>query len=103
MIKDKINVITCPKCGREYLPEEIFVPRGFFGNPSDIERDNAGKIVDFYGDSLDTKEFYKCDNCDTALKITAKVSFKAEVSTKGTFNEYYTTPLFDPKLTLCED
>lgn len=103
MNKEKLNVITCPNCGTEYLPEEIFVPVGFFGKPCDIEKDSNGKIKDFYGKSLDTKEVYTCDCCDTTFKVTAKVAFKSEVYNKATFHEYYTTPLFEQKLTLSED
>ena len=36
--RKKDIVITCPHCGREYLPAEIYVPDAFFGKPSDIEK-----------------------------------------------------------------
>ena len=43
----KLNVITCPKCGREYMPAEIFIPKNLLGAPSVIKRNADGKIEDF--------------------------------------------------------
>lgn len=35
MIKQdkKLELIICPKCGREYLPAEIYYPNEFLGKP----------------------------------------------------------------------
>ena len=33
MINEKLEKIICPKCGREYLPAEIYYPNFFFGRP----------------------------------------------------------------------
>ena len=45
----KFEIIECPKCGYEYLPAEIFVPKYYFGTPENIERDEHGKIINYEG------------------------------------------------------
>jgi uncharacterized OB-fold protein len=32
-MNEKFEKIVCPKCGREYLPVEIYYPNSFFGKP----------------------------------------------------------------------
>lgn len=98
----KLDVICCPKCGREYLPAEIFLPKEFLGNPDGIMRDYSGKIIDFLNYSMNLKEKYVCDSCDTPFKVTANVSFKTFVDKEGDFNEYYSTPLYE-QFNLFED
>lgn len=85
----KFEIIECPKCGREYLPAEIFVPRAFFGKPEDIERDFAGKILSYEGTSVDLFEKYICDKCDTEFRIIAKLQLTTELGFPGNFNEEY--------------
>lgn len=70
------NIITCPHCGYEYLPEEIYNPNVFFGRPLDIIRDKKGKIEFFWGDSLDVEETFECFNCNHLFTIKALVEFK---------------------------
>lgn len=89
----EFNVITCPKCGREYLPAEIFIPNSFFGNPDIIKRDEEGKIVKILGTSLDTEESYCCDLCHTAFKVSADVSFVAEIDVKNDFSSDYVSKM----------
>lgn len=91
----KYEVITCPHCGREYLPAEIFVPRAFFGKPYSIDRYSDGKIDCFCGSSMNTYETYTCDNCDTTFKVRAKVFFNVEVDEKTNFNKEFVTKIFD--------
>ena len=100
-MKRKLVVITCPKCGREYLPAEIYVPDVFIGKPDIIKRDIDGTIKDFTGTSLDLDELYCCDSCNTSFKITAKVSFETCVDERTDFNSEYET-LLKPRFTLKE-
>lgn len=98
----KFIVITCPKCGREYLPEEIFVAKGFFGSPSAIIRDRWGHINFFEGETLDTKEEYTCDKCGCTFDVDAKISFETKVNVKHTFDEEYSTPIYETEIKLEE-
>lgn len=89
----KFEIIQCPKCGREYLPAEIFVPSAFFGKPQDIVRDVYGRILDYDGTSIDAIETYTCDKCNTLFQIRAKMTFVVENTVIGDIDEEYTTPL----------
>lgn len=81
-MKQKIETIICPYCGREYLPCEIFIPRAFFGKPYYIERDAEGKIIDIKGNIQDLFESFTCDSCNNEFNVEAKISFKS------TFNDF---------------
>ena len=52
---NKNLVIKCPKCGYEYLPAEIFFPDVLLGEPSNIIRDEEGKVEFFEGNSMNLK------------------------------------------------
>ena len=41
----KWPVITCPHCGYQYAPAEIFMPGDLIGNPEQVIRDALGKII----------------------------------------------------------
>ena len=97
---EKLEKIICPKCGREYLPAEIYYPNNFLGKPQNIDK-IQGKIESFDGKSMDLEEQYQCDSCDCTFKVIAKVSFKTSEVTKYNMSQYK-TPLFEPKLTLFE-
>lgn len=88
-MKRKLVVITCPKCGKEYLPAEIFIPKAFFGNPNIINRDENGKIISYSGTSIDTNEKYMCDKCDTEFEISTKISFDSFVNPEFDFDNDY--------------
>ena len=91
-MKEKFEVITCPNCGREYLPAEIYIPNSFFGKPEYIKlKDN--KIDKLFGTSMDLKEHYCCDSCGKSFNITAKISFNTEIDDKHDFEEEYETKL----------
>lgn len=70
-IMEKDIFITCPYCGTEYLPSEIYNPKCFFGHPEGVERTYDGKIKASYGKSMDLKEEYKCDCCNKVFYINA--------------------------------
>ena len=65
------KVITCPRCGYQYLPAEIYVPNSFFGSPKYIKRNISGEIQSVSGKESDYTETYKCDNCNTSFKVLA--------------------------------
>ena len=99
----KVKYIECPYCGYQYLPEEIYVPTGFFGKPRAIEREYSGRILDFIGDSLNINEKYICDKCSQQFNIKAKINFEVTKSTKYNINEDYTIQLKKKQLILDED
>lgn len=89
----KFEIIECPKCGREYLPAEIYIPHTFFGKPRDIVRDVYGRILDYDGSSVDLFETYTCDKCNTTFQVRAKMGFTVETTKLDNFDEPYSTPL----------
>ena len=100
----KRSVVTCPRCGAEYLPQEIFIPNAFFGRASHIERDESThKIIEVQGTELDPKEEYTCRFCNTPFNVTAKISFKAEEDKKRNFDEDYSTSLVSDTFILDEE
>ncbi len=99
----KFELIECPKCGREYLPAEIFVPRAFFGKPEDIVRDVYGRILDYEGTSVDLQETYTCDKCNSTFTIKSKMHFDTETTRLDNFDEDYTSPLHRNTLFLDEE
>ena len=102
-MKKKVNIIKCPKCGAEYLPPEIFIPNAFFGKLDEVERYADYTIKRYYGKPMDTTEHYRCDQCDTPLKITTKLQFNVEEDAKYNFNEDYVSSLRNKSLFLKED
>ena len=81
------TTIKCPKCGKEYLPCEIYLPDSFLGKARNIERENKN-IVNFMGKSMDLKETYICDDCGANFDITAKVSFSTALSSVQISNRF---------------
>lgn len=101
--EDKKLVITCPNCGTEYLPAEIYYPKSFLGNPSNIEKTTLGKVNDYDGLSMNLCEDYTCDRCGAKFKVEAKVSFRTKMDEIKNFNEDYSEPLHKNVLYLNED
>ena len=100
----KRTVITCPRCGAEYLAQEIYLPTAFFGKANYIERsEDTHKILEVYGTDIDTEECYTCNYCDTPFRVSAKISFSVKEDTDHNFNEDYTTILATDKILLSED
>ena len=85
----KFEIIECPKCGYEYLPAEIFVPKYYFGTPKDIERNEQGKLVSYEGTSVDLFEKYTCDCCNTEFRVVSKLQLTTELEFPGCFDEEY--------------
>lgn len=98
--QNKLEVIICPYCGREYLPSEIYIPNSFIGNANSVIRTNAGKIDTFFGNSMDLKEEYTCDKCNGKFDISARVSFFTKK--KESFNEEFSSKL-NKKIVMKED
>ena len=73
------KVITCPRCGYQYLPAEIYVPNSFFGSPKYIKRNISGEIQSVSGKEPDYTETYKCDNCNTSFKVLANIEFDVQI------------------------
>lgn len=96
----RFNVIRCPHCNREYLPEEIYLPNEFFGQPRNIVRNN-GKILYFDGKTLNTSENYICDECNKEFTVTAQINFVTK--SNDTFDECFTTKIYDDEILLDEE
>lgn len=103
MSKEKLNVIKCPCCGTEYLPEEIYVPTGFFGKPKDIERTYDGKIDVFAGRSLDTHETYRCDSCGNLFNIEAQIRFTTTADPVKDLSKDFISKIYVNRISLFED
>lgn len=86
------EIISCPKCGAEYLPCEVFYPKSFLGNAHNIVKGHRGEILSFDGDNMDLSETYVCDFCGTKFKATAKVTFSTVDA--NAFDEEYVAPRY---------
>lgn len=93
--------ITCPYCGREYLPAEIYIPSSFLGHPTDIDRFTNGKIDAYDGKSMDLTERYACDGCGNEFEVTASVKFRASKVVEK-FNPTYVSSLYSNRISLFE-
>ena len=90
MIKD--TKITCPNCGYEYLPNEIFYPESVFGDAKTIIRTPEGKIDIYTGKSFDLTEDFVCENCDCHFLVEGKVAFVTKAIDEH-FDEEYVSEL----------
>lgn len=89
-MKNKI-VIKCPKCGREYLPCEIYLPKYFFGTAKAVSRDDSGCIDFVDGEEMDLCEEFECD-CGTKFEVLASIEFTTKES-KDESEEGYVSSL----------
>ena len=87
------QVIKCPKCKKEYLPAEIFIPKYFIGSPEHIQRDEKNHIIDFVNNSMDTTEHFVCDNCETYFTVEAIVTFNTKFDPNDDFSKDYITKI----------
>lgn len=86
--------ITCPYCGAEYLPQELYIPSDFLPKFDDLVKDDEGKIVAAYERPMNTHEEYTCDCCGHRFQVEAKVEFTASKIDKHDFNFNYESPLY---------
>lgn len=94
------KVIKCPHCGCEYLPAEIYLPNELLGRPKNIDKEHmTGRIMEYMGSSMNLKETYMCDRCDTLFKVTANINF----NTQKIEDAKYKTSFKKEKLFLRED
>ena len=86
-IVEKFCSISCPYCGYEYLPQEIFIPRAVFGcqDIPRIIRDKEGKIRYYVGAEQDFTEKFTCNNCGNTFNVNLNLTYKA---TKETTDEF---------------
>jgi len=102
-MKNKLDIITCPCCGREYLPSEIYLPDDFLGKPTSIYRDSNERVEGIVGKSMNLRENYICDSCNTPFSIYAKVQFFTEEIKDENFNKTYVSKLHKESLFLSEE
>lgn len=82
--KDKLmkSLITCPHCGCQYTPDEIFVRGELIGKSKAVIKDALGKVlyVDFYNEDDEPSYFseYVCDKCDKPFRVEATLGFKTK-------------------------
>lgn len=86
--------ITCPYCGAEYLPQELYIPSDFLPRFDDLVKDEEGKIVAFYERPMNTHEEYTCDCCGHRFQIDAKVEFNTSPIISHDFGFNYESPLY---------
>lgn len=70
-------IIKCPKCGREYLPCEIFYPEDMMLS-TNVIKDENGKIIYFEGNQPDGFESYICDGCGEEFTVKVSMTFDVE-------------------------
>lgn len=101
MRNKQLITITCPYCGQEYLPSEIYIPNSFLGKATQIFRKTTGKIDTFFGKNMDLKETYICDKCNSKFGVTAKLTFNS-YELDNNFKEEYVSKI-NKKLILEEN
>ena len=82
-------IITCPVCGQQFLPAEIYIPEEFFGRPTEVIRDDAGKIEFHLGPEMNLDEEFVCEHCGTAFTVHAKLSFETSYEAKDSEHVTY--------------
>jgi len=87
--------ITCPNCGAEYAPQEIFLFNSF--NESNIIKNEHGELISDV--EIDDEESYKCDYCNQTFYVKMTIDF-IETTYKL---KPYVTKLHKPALFLNED
>ena len=95
------NAIKCPYCGYGYVPSEVYYPDEFFGRPKNIYRDVDGKI-EKVDKKMNLHETYTCDGCGKVFKVSASISFTTSKLEELNFDEDYSAPLYEDRITLEE-
>lgn len=103
MKDNKKNIITCPICGAEYMPGEIFLPKHFLGQPKMTEKDALTGHILYSDGEMDLVENFICEKCNTPFRVSARVQFSTEENRHFNFNSEYTSSLKKPQLFLNEE
>lgn len=74
--------IYCPKCNCQYLPGEIFDPKYFLGQPTEIIRNTLGEILGYEGIEMTPNETFVCEECGHEFEVEAKINFSIVGSNK---------------------
>ena len=75
----KWPVITCPHCGHQYVPADIFYPGELIGKPEQVVRDALGKIIyqEYDDEELPGQiEHYICDECGKPFIVEPVITYK---------------------------
>ena len=96
------NIIICPYCGAEYLPEEIFIPEDLFNQPRNILKDEHGKLEHFVRDDLSFEEEYTCDYCNHTFKVHCFLTFTTEKCLEHDFDFDHETEIYPNRISLEE-
>lgn len=99
---NKTSTIKCPNCEAEYLPGEIFLPKYFLGQPTNIEKDIEGKILWHDGIDQDTTEKFTCTKCDTTFSVKANISYDTNYNVELDARVDYTSKKYGERLHLKE-
>lgn len=102
-MKNELNIIKCPNCDTQYLPGEIYLPKHFLGQPTDIERDITGKIVWQEGIEQNLVEDFICQKCGKKFTTTASITYITSINNRTDFDEEYVSKKYGDRLTLKED
>ena len=77
----KWPVITCPHCGYQYTPADIFIPGELIGKPETVIKDALGKIIyqEFSEDDEPCAvEHFICEECGKPFIVEPVVSYKVK-------------------------
>jgi len=95
--------IKCPCCETEYLPGEIFLPKYFLGQPTDIEKDYSGKILSYAGVEQNLNEEYICDKCGKKFIVKANINYDVTIDRNKDLSEPYSSNKYGDRLELEEE
>ena len=93
------KIITCPKCGAEYFPAELYYRDDLLGHPKNIEKTQLGEILFSNGTHPEYTATYNCDYCGADIKVVADIKYTTS-TTERSLDEYITKR--DKKLILEE-
>lgn len=100
---DNYIIISCPVCGEQYLPSEIFFPDDLIGKPKEIFKDTSGKLDFYTGEDQNYDQYYVCDHCGSKLHIHASVKYDVNVIPDDFDEEYVSKFNRQSKFSLKED
>ena len=92
-MKQQLIIISCPECGAEYLPAEIFLPFNYFNKPFFIRKDENGKIINQLDGEINLQETYTCDHCNKTFTVDSKIIFSTKLAETEDFSEDFTVKI----------